>query len=61
MPRLVHEGVVAAQYVRSWRRQPTDAVLLAPAYTFLMSNSPWSISSGSTWEAAGGGSASTNR
>ena len=38
--QLVHEGVVAAQYVRSWRRQPTDAVLLAPAYTFLMSNQP---------------------
>ena len=38
--QLVHEGVVAAQYVRSWRRQPTDAVLLAPAYTFLMTNQP---------------------
>jgi hypothetical protein len=37
---LVQEGVVAAQYVRSWRRQPTDAVLLAPAYTFLMTNQP---------------------
>ena len=37
---LVQEGVVAAQYVRSWQRQPKDAVLLAPAYTFLMSNRP---------------------
>jgi hypothetical protein len=36
--RMVREGVVAAQYVRSWQRQPKDAVLLAPAYTFLMSN-----------------------
>jgi hypothetical protein len=35
---MVREGVVAAQYVRSWQRQPKDAVLLAPAYTFLMSN-----------------------
>jgi hypothetical protein len=35
---MVREGVVAAQYVRSWARQPQDAVLLAPAYTFLMSN-----------------------
>jgi hypothetical protein len=35
---MVREGVVAAQYVRSWQRQPRDAVLLAPAYTFLMSN-----------------------
>ena len=37
---LVRDGVVAAQYVRSWQRQPTDAVLLAPAYTFLMTNQP---------------------
>jgi hypothetical protein len=37
---LVRDGVVAAQYVRSWERQPEDAVLLAPAYTFLMSNRP---------------------
>jgi hypothetical protein len=35
---LVRDGVVAAQYVRSWQRQPDDAVLIAPAYTFLMSN-----------------------
>ena len=35
---MVGEGVVAAQYVRSWRLQPEDAVLLAPAYTFLMAN-----------------------
>ncbi len=35
---LVQDGVVAAQYVKSWQRQPQDAVLLAPAYTFLMSN-----------------------
>ena len=32
--------MVAAQYVRSWQRQPADAVLLAPAHTFLMSNQP---------------------
>lgn len=38
--QLVREGVVAAQYVRSWQRQPENAVLLAPAYTFLMSNRP---------------------
>lgn len=36
--QLVEDGVVAAQYVKSWQRQPQDAVLLAPAYTFLMSN-----------------------
>ena len=37
---MVQDGVIAAQYVRSWRLQPEDAVLLAPAYTFLMSNRP---------------------
>ncbi len=37
---LVRDGVVAAQYVRSWQRQPEDAVLIAPAYTFLMRNQP---------------------
>jgi len=36
--QLVQDGVVAAQYVRSWQRQPADAVLIAPAYTFLMAN-----------------------
>jgi hypothetical protein len=54
--QMVHDGVIAAQYVRSWQRQPKDAVLLAPAYTFLMSNRPvdhqfW-LDAGSTgwWE-----------
>ena len=37
---MVRDGVVAAQYLRSWQRQPEDAVLLAPAYTFLMMNRP---------------------
>jgi hypothetical protein len=37
---MVREGVVAAQYIRSWELQPGDAVLLAPAYTFLMNNQP---------------------
>ncbi len=37
---MVRDGVIAAQYVRSWQRQPKDAVLLAPAYTFLMMNRP---------------------
>jgi hypothetical protein len=36
--RMVKEGVVASQYLLSWRSQPGDAVLLAPAYTFLVSN-----------------------
>jgi superfamily I DNA/RNA helicase len=37
---MVRQGVIAAQYVQSWQTQPDDAVLLAPAYTFLMSNRP---------------------
>lgn len=38
--RMVQAGVVAAQYIRSWETEPDAAVLLAPAYTFLMSNRP---------------------
>lgn len=41
--RMVAEGVIAAQYVRSWTEQPDDAVLIAPAFTFLMSNHPVSV------------------
>jgi hypothetical protein len=37
---MVDRGVLAAQYVAPWGVQPEDAVLLAPAYTFLMANRP---------------------
>lgn len=37
---MVREGVIAAQYIGGWRLQPADAVLLAPAHTFLMNNRP---------------------
>jgi hypothetical protein len=37
---MVEEGVIAAQYLRSWTVEDTQAVLVAPAYTFLMSNRP---------------------
>jgi hypothetical protein len=37
---MVEDGVIAAQYILGWQLQPEDAVLLAPAYTFLMSNRP---------------------
>ncbi len=37
---MVQDGVVAAQYIRSWQNQPENAVLLAPAYTFLLNNRP---------------------
>ena len=34
------DGVIAAQYLESWRSEDKDAVLVAPAYTFLMMNRP---------------------
>ncbi len=37
---MVQDGVIAAQYIHNWHLQPEDAVLLTPAYTFLMSNRP---------------------
>ncbi|HJX41690.1 MAG TPA: hypothetical protein VJ345_09525, partial [Anaerolineales bacterium] len=51
---MVQDGVVAAQYIRSWRLQPEDAVLLAPAYTFLLANRPvdyqfWLDAGGRGW------------
>lgn len=41
--RMVQEGVIAAQYVSNWQIQPEDAVLLAPAYTFLLNNRPAAV------------------
>jgi hypothetical protein len=40
---MLHEGVLAAQYLEGWSSQSTDAVLVAPAYTFLMMNRPVSV------------------
>ncbi len=40
---MLHEGVLAAQYLEGWSSQSTDAVLVAPAYTFLMMNHPVSV------------------
>jgi hypothetical protein len=37
---MVQQGVVAAQYVQRWEVPDDEAVLLAPAYTFLMYNRP---------------------
>ena len=37
---MVQDGVIAAQYIRSWQAPGEGAVLLAPAYTFLMNNYP---------------------
>ena len=38
--QMVGDGVIAAQYLHPWQDDPEDAVFLAPAYTFLMSNRP---------------------
>jgi hypothetical protein len=37
---MLQEGVIAAQYLESWRPEADEAVLIAPAYTFLMMNRP---------------------
>jgi hypothetical protein len=37
---MVEEGVIAAQYIRSWQLETEDVVLLAPAYTFIIRNRP---------------------
>lgn len=41
--QMVNEGVIAAQYIQSWETGDEDAVLLSPAYTFLISNRPVDI------------------
>jgi hypothetical protein len=35
---MVRDGVLASHYLQDWEKRPQDAVLLAPAYTFLMTN-----------------------
>ena len=50
----VRDGLLAAQFIRSWESQGADAVLIAPAYTFLMNNRPvdyqfWLNVSSSGW------------
>ncbi len=49
---MVERGVVAAQYVASWQIRPENAVLLVPAYTFLMMNQPVAVQ---FWLDAGSG------
>lgn len=53
--QMVRDGVIADQYLRSWHTdEDENTVLLAPAYTFLMSNRPvdyqfWLNVGGSGW------------
>lgn len=41
--QMVQQGVIAAQYLTAWEAEERPAVLIAPAYTFLMSNRPASV------------------
>lgn len=38
--QMVNSGIMAAQYLGDWQDATDEAVLLAPAYTFLMTNRP---------------------
>jgi hypothetical protein len=40
---MLGEGVIAATYLEAWRPESEDAVLVAPAYTFLMMNKPVTV------------------
>ena len=40
---MLNDGVIAAQYLESWRTEVEEAVLVAPAYTFLMMNRPVTV------------------
>ncbi len=40
---MLQDGVIAAQYVEAWQSSADDAVLVAPAYTFLMANRPAAV------------------
>jgi hypothetical protein len=41
--QMIEQGVIAAQYLESWQPQSDDCVLIAPAYTFLISNYPVTV------------------
>jgi hypothetical protein len=52
--RAVQAGLAPGQYIAGWQIQPQDAVLLAPAYTFVQSNQAvdfqvWLDVGGSGW------------
>jgi hypothetical protein len=37
---MIQDGILAAQYIQSWEIPAENAVLVAPAYTFLLANRP---------------------
>ncbi len=40
---MLNEGVIAASYVESWQMETNEAVLVSPAYTYLLLNQPTTI------------------
>jgi hypothetical protein len=40
---MLEDGVIAAQYLESWRTENIDTVLVAPAHTFLLMNRPVTV------------------
>jgi len=40
---MLEDGVIAAQYLEAWRSEDKDAVLIAPAHTFLLTNRPVTV------------------
>jgi hypothetical protein len=40
---MLNDGVIAAQYLQSWRTSDEPAVFVAPAYTFLLTNRPVTV------------------
>lgn len=40
---MLNDGVIAAQYLESWRTETDEAVLVSPAYTYLMMNRPTTV------------------
>jgi hypothetical protein len=40
---MLQDGVIAAQYIEAWQTSPEQAVLIAPAHTFLMMNQPATV------------------
>lgn len=41
--QMLQDGVIAASYLEGWQNEDKDAVLVAPAHTFLMMNRPVTI------------------
>ena len=41
--QMLQDGVIASSYVEAWQSEEKDAVLVAPAHTFLMMNRPVTV------------------